>query len=148
MEYIGRIEMEEKDSFVGAVCRYWSLKREARRGAPLLKRLHLEVRSLFNLYLAVLIVSRQPWTASASSKHQTDLEKAKRLELIHLLRNDLEKLRQLTDHVAQREQKKLERVQLLRTVVDQYIFSKDVVLRNILARIALYVVSQCPSTAY
>ena len=57
MECIGRIEMEEKDSFVGAVCRYWSLKREARRGAPLLKRLHLEVRSSYRLLLTMLTLS-------------------------------------------------------------------------------------------
>ena len=31
--------------FVVGVCRYWSLKRESRRGALLLKRLHLEVWS-------------------------------------------------------------------------------------------------------
>ena len=46
------------------ICRYWSLKREARRGAPLLKRLHLE-----------------PWTANAASKVQTEEEKQAKLEV-------------------------------------------------------------------
>ncbi len=46
------------------ICRYWSLKREARRGAPLLKRLYLE-----------------PWTANAASKVQTEEEKQAKLEV-------------------------------------------------------------------
>ena len=49
MQYIAKIHVRKKLEFVVLVCKYWSLKREARRGAPLLKRLHLE-----------------PWTASNS----------------------------------------------------------------------------------
>lgn len=49
MQYITKISVRKKLDFVLLVCKYWSLKREARRGAPLLKRLHLE-----------------PWTASNS----------------------------------------------------------------------------------
>lgn len=48
--YIGQRIVDRLDSgiparqrFVTHMCRYWALKREARRGAPLLKRLHLEV---------------------------------------------------------------------------------------------------------
>ncbi|KAJ3047504.1 nuA3 HAT complex component nto1 [Rhizophlyctis rosea] len=57
-------EFEKKVDFVKSVARYWSLKREARRGAPLLKRLHLE-----------------PWTASASALKEDEEFKAKRYEV-------------------------------------------------------------------
>jgi hypothetical protein len=38
------VKLAEKKDFIWKVCKYWSLKREERRGAALLKRLHLEVR--------------------------------------------------------------------------------------------------------
>jgi hypothetical protein len=43
MDYISKAHLKKKIHVVLSVCKYWSLKREARRGAPLLKRLHLEV---------------------------------------------------------------------------------------------------------
>ena len=45
MSYISKLKLVAKKDVVNLVCRYWSLKREARRGAPLLKRIHLEVSS-------------------------------------------------------------------------------------------------------
>jgi len=47
MDYIYRAQIKKKIHVVLSICKYWSLKREARRGAPLLKRLHLEVRDDF-----------------------------------------------------------------------------------------------------
>jgi NuA3 HAT complex component NTO1 len=41
--YVDRIKLRKKQAILETICKYWSLKREARRGAPLLKRLHLEV---------------------------------------------------------------------------------------------------------
>jgi NuA3 HAT complex component NTO1 len=43
LKYTMKISIRKREPFVEKLCRYWSLKREARRGAPLLKRLHLEV---------------------------------------------------------------------------------------------------------
>jgi hypothetical protein len=43
LAYISKVSLRKKNNVVLSICKYWSLKREARRGAPLLKRLHLEV---------------------------------------------------------------------------------------------------------
>ncbi|KAF7370922.1 Bromodomain and phd finger-containing protein 3 [Mycena sanguinolenta] len=64
LQYISKTTIRKKQDFVASMCKYWSLKREARRGAPLLKRLHLE-----------------PWTASTSLKTQGEEEKVMKLEL-------------------------------------------------------------------
>lgn len=64
LQYISKVVIRQKEKFVLMVCRYWSLKREARRGAPLLKRLHLE-----------------PWTASSGSRQQGEEDKALKLEV-------------------------------------------------------------------
>lgn len=65
-----------------SIARYWSLKREVRSGAALLKRLHLE-----------------PWTANLVSATDKDDEerKAKVYETLSVVRKDLEKVRILSD---------------------------------------------------
>jgi len=72
MLYTDKLRYRKKIDFARMLCRYWSLKREARRGAPLLKRLHLE-----------------PWTASAGAKVQTEEDKLMRLDVcVHLMTFD------------------------------------------------------------
>jgi len=68
MQYIQKVSLRKKYEFLLLTSRYWSLKREARRGAPLLKRLHLE-----------------PWTASnGSNRLQTEEERTMKLEVCGL----------------------------------------------------------------
>lgn len=43
LNYVQKARLRKMRECVEKICRYWSLKREARRGAPLLKRLYLEV---------------------------------------------------------------------------------------------------------
>ncbi|GAA5912306.1 hypothetical protein JCM8208_001328, partial [Rhodotorula glutinis] len=111
----GGIKLANKKEVVNVVCRYWSLKREARRGAPLLKRIHLE-----------------PWTASATARQQSEADKAHKLELLRLVRNDLEKVRMLTELVRKRERKKLERATWVRTTVDGWVFPREDEMRKVL----------------
>jgi hypothetical protein len=87
--------LRRKTQLIITICRYWSLKRESRRGAPLLKRLHLEVYLLYWKYsdrrcriqnshnFSFLY---QPWTASSSQTKQTEVEKARKAAVSSVFR--------------------------------------------------------------
>ncbi|KAF8270626.1 PHD-zinc-finger like domain-containing protein [Lactarius quietus] len=112
LQYINKIVIRKRGEFVELVCRYWSLKREARRGAPLLRRLHLE-----------------PWTASAGGRVQTDEEKVAKLDLTKCLRKDLVDVRTLADLSRKRESRKLRQAQIIQEVLSEIIFAHEAGLR-------------------
>jgi NuA3 HAT complex component NTO1 len=112
LNYITKVNVRKKTEFVYMVCKYWSLKREARRGAPLLKRLHLE-----------------PWTASNAGKVQTEEEKTAKLEYLKLLRRDLESVRELALQTRRRESRKLAQTESVQKVLEIALFPHEALLR-------------------
>ena len=107
-----RHQVRKKPSVVQKVARYWSLKRASRRGAPLLKRLHLEVRDTgwsrprVTGCNPLCVFPYQPWTASSHSKEDEEA-RARKLEVLLAIRRDLEKVRMLVELVHKREKAKL-----------------------------------------
>lgn len=112
LNYITKVNVRKKTEFVYMVCKYWSLKREARRGAPLLKRLHLE-----------------PWTASNAGKLQTEEEKTAKLEHLKHLRRDLESVRELALQTRRRESRKLAQTESIQKVLEIALFPHEALLR-------------------
>ncbi|KAJ1024156.1 hypothetical protein NDA16_002995 [Ustilago loliicola] len=118
LEYTSKIHLRKKTTAVQLIARYWSLKREARRGAPLLKRLHLE-----------------PWTASTSNKEQTDAQKGKKLLFLRSIRGDLERVRMLVEQVRKREKEKLRQAHEIRnSLVEPVLFPFHADLRAAIAK--------------
>lgn len=118
LDYVAKVSINKRQLFIERLCRYWSLKREARRGAPLLKRLHLE-----------------PWTATTESRDESEAEKAKKMEFLVALRNDLEKVRLLAELVRKREKEKLRQAQVIKGVVESFVFPHYSLLRSVFNRI-------------
>ncbi|CAO3587655.1 unnamed protein product [Absidia cylindrospora] len=110
--------LRRRCQLIASICRYWSLKRESRRGAPLLKRLHLE-----------------PWTASSSQSKQNELEKAQRAKALFELRADLEIVRMLSEQVQKREKQKLEKLRRQKEYIEMVLFPMDSIIRPILSQL-------------
>ncbi|CAK7229252.1 hypothetical protein SBRCBS47491_007186 [Sporothrix bragantina] len=95
-----RFMLRRRREFVSEACRYWTLKREARRGAALLKRLQLQMETFTSMEL-----TRRNF-ASIGPSGQSRLER--RIEFAEALIKDLEQLRSLANDVVEREREKLE----------------------------------------
>ncbi|KDN52878.1 hypothetical protein K437DRAFT_243037 [Tilletiaria anomala UBC 951] len=129
-DYVRNILLRKKSALLLQLAKFWSLKREARRGAPLLKRLHLE-----------------PWTASGSKPYGTgagtgaaasDEEREKKFIFLSRLRQDLENLRALTELIRKREREKQRQVKLFRaTLVGAVLKPYHAELRMALEKIAV-----------
>ncbi|GAN10613.1 bromodomain and PHD finger-containing protein 3 isoform X5 [Mucor ambiguus] len=106
--------IRKRPQAVTAIAHYWSLKRESRRGAPLLKRLHLE-----------------PWTAYSKYTAGED-DQLVRKTVITLLRTDLEKVRMLSEQVQKRERLKLEQTKKQKAYLEMIFYPLEHVIQPIL----------------
>ncbi|KAG6835319.1 hypothetical protein H0H93_002746 [Arthromyces matolae] len=116
--YTTKFKISKRRQTLEMISRYWSLKREARRGAPLLKRLHLE-----------------PWTANTGGKAQTEEEKHMKLDQLEHLLYDLEMLQELTLAARQRERWKLEQYRAIYRVLENSVLVHERHLAGVFERI-------------
>lgn len=113
-EALVRFTVPKKKEFVQEMCKYWTLKREARRGAALLKRLQLQMETFSSFE-----VTRRDYKAQgAAGRARLD----RRIEFAEMLAKDLERIRNICEQIKERERQKLEDARLLREVVDTVYF--------------------------
>jgi NuA3 HAT complex component NTO1 len=111
---LARFPIRKRKDFVGEACKYWTLKREARRGAALLKRLQLQMETFSSMEL-----TRRNFAAMGPSG-RARLER--RIEFCENLVKDLEKLKELSELIVQREVLKLEGAEMEADFVDTCYF--------------------------
>ncbi|EPE03491.1 bromodomain containing 1 [Ophiostoma piceae UAMH 11346] len=125
-----RFMLRRRREFVSEACRYWTLKREARRGAALLKRLQLQMETFTSMELT----RRNFATMGASG--QARLER--RIEFAEGLIRDLEQLRSLSNDVVERERDKLEAATLEHDFVNSCYFPVYKLLAPVIDKASTY----------
>ncbi|KAF8430465.1 hypothetical protein BGX38DRAFT_397488 [Terfezia claveryi] len=107
---IARFGVRKRKEYVAEVCKYWTLKREARRGAALIKRLQLPESSSE--------LTRRNWKAISQGRKKL----LGRVAFATELRRDVEQLRLLADEVKRREREKLRIAGMMRDYVEKVYF--------------------------
>lgn len=109
-----RFAFLKRREFVSDACRYWTLKREMRRGAALLKRLQLQMETFSSMEL-----TRRNFAAMGPSGKA---RLSRRIEFAEILIRDLEQLQAMSWDVVERERCKLEAAELEQDFVDTCYF--------------------------
>ena len=121
---LARFPIRKRKDFVGEACKYWTLKREARRGAALLKRLQLQMETFSSMEL-----TRRNFAAMGpSGRARLD----RRIDFCRNLVDELAKLKELCELIEQREAIKLELAEMEADFVDTCYFPIHKELRPIL----------------
>ncbi|KAK3049592.1 hypothetical protein LTS18_012735, partial [Coniosporium uncinatum] len=111
---LARFTVRKRKDFVAECCKYWTLKREARRGAALLKRLQRDMESFSSLE-----ITRRDFVgmgAAGGPKLQRRIEFAEGLE------KEMEDILAICKIVRQREEQKLQDAEILNRLVDTVYF--------------------------
>lgn len=109
-----RFTVRQRKQYAEDACKYWTLKREARRGAALLKRLQLQLETFSSMEM-----TRRDYVAMGVTGHK---RLHRRIEFGEWLYKDLDRLRMLCDEVKKREREKLKDAEMLRSIVDVVYF--------------------------
>ncbi|KAI9045423.1 putative PHD finger domain protein [Aspergillus affinis] len=109
-----RFGVRQRKQYAEDACKYWTLKREARRGAALLKRLQLQLETFSSMEM-----TRRDYVAMGVAGGK---RLQRRIDFGERLYHDLDRLRMLCDEVKKREREKLKDAEMLRHVVDTVYF--------------------------
>ncbi|KAL4905207.1 hypothetical protein BDW74DRAFT_20381 [Aspergillus multicolor] len=109
-----RFGVRQRKQYAEDACKYWTLKREARRGAALLKRLQLQLETFSSMEM-----TRRDYSAMGATGSK---RLQRRIEFGDRLYRDLDRLRMLCDEVKKREREKLKDAETLRSIVDTVYF--------------------------
>ncbi|KAI9675130.1 MAG: nuA3 HAT complex component nto1 [Caeruleum heppii] len=109
-----RFMIRKRKEYAAEACKYWTLKREARRGAALLKRLQLSMETFSSME-----ITRRNF-AGMGAAGRARLQR--RIDFATTLLKDVEQLRSLCEEVKSREREKLREAEMLRDVVDTVYF--------------------------
>lgn len=125
-ESLVRFGVQKKKEYVSEICKYWTLKREARRGAALLKRLQLQMDTFSSFE-----VTRRDYKAQGAAG-RARLEK--RIQFAETLLEDLDRIRQLCALTRQREAEKLKDAGVLKDIIDTVYFPISPLLEPVLEK--------------
>ena len=123
---LARFTIRKRKEFVERACRYWTLKREARRGAALLKRLQLQLESFSSME-----ITRRHFAGMGAAGRPRLL---RRIEFAEMLQTDMRHLTQLCSQTREREELRLRELEVLRELVDTVYFPIPPLLVPILQR--------------
>ena len=126
-----RFTIRKRKEFVEKACRYWTLKREARRGAALLKRLQLQLETFSSME-----ITRRNFAGMGAVGRPRLL---RRIEFGEMLQKDMQYQVQLTSMVKQREELRLKELLMLREQIDTIYTPIPTLLWPILLRVQKYV---------
>ncbi|THW30561.1 hypothetical protein D6D23_00029 [Aureobasidium pullulans] len=122
-----RFTLRKKKEFVSEACRYWTLKREARKGAALLKRLQLSLESF-----TPMEITRRNFSGMGAAGRPRLL---RRIEFGDLLRKDVDSLGDLVTSIRERENLSLvDTTEVLKSFIENVYFPIPSLLQPILQR--------------
>lgn len=123
---LGRFAIRKRKEFAAEACKYWTLKREARRGAALLKRLQLQMETFTSME-----ITRRNFVGMGAAGR---VRLQRRIDFAEQLLRDVDKLKQMCAKIKEREEKKFEDTKLLRNVIDTVYFPITPILWPILEK--------------
>jgi NuA3 HAT complex component NTO1 len=109
-----RFTIRKRKEFVAEACKYWTLKREARRGAALLKRLQLQMETF-----STMEITRRDFVAMGAAGRP---RLQRRIEFAEVLQKQMLSVIELCKHIKDREELKLQDSALLKETVNTVYF--------------------------
>ncbi|CDQ75551.1 unnamed protein product [Oncorhynchus mykiss] len=142
---LNRVSMQKKKVFVELALNYWTLKRQARYGIPLIRRLQSSQQSHQKTYAAqpvsqlvmhygppVSATIHVPWLKESEEESRALKEQLKEW---HRLRHDLERARLLLELIRKREKLKREEMKMQQSLLEVQLTPFSILLRSVLEQL-------------